>query len=144
VIAGMHVYEYDDKVVAAWNLYLASSLTGIPDEPLELVIWNLVWRQIIHMPTNYILNIVSKSSIKTIAMVWIFEVSCDKFPPKKKISKCKQCMFKWVFWCGLHPSNLVWNNGWSLKIYQSGRRGKCLIDTGNSEMGFSKFIFIVS
>jgi hypothetical protein len=66
-------------MTAARNLYLAVGFTAITNAWLELSLWHLEWRYIIHIHTISTLNIVSKYTIKNKAIVQIFDVMCDKF-----------------------------------------------------------------
>jgi hypothetical protein len=47
-------------------------------ESWELGMWNLLWRQIITIPTNSVRNIVYKSTIKNMTTMRNFEVMSDK------------------------------------------------------------------
>jgi hypothetical protein len=47
---------YENKLAAAWNVYLGLGLVTISNEPLELGMRNVIWRYIMHMPTGSILN----------------------------------------------------------------------------------------
>jgi len=49
-------------MVTAQNLF-SFWLDGIINEPLQLDMWNFVWRQITNVPTNCVWNRVSKSTI---------------------------------------------------------------------------------
>jgi hypothetical protein len=40
-------------------MHLAFSLISVSNEKLELCVWNLVWRQIINLPIDYVGNIFS-------------------------------------------------------------------------------------
>jgi hypothetical protein len=70
-------------MAAAWNLDLAFGSIAITDESLNLGVLNLVWWQIIHIFTHYVLNVVSMWTIKNIAAVWIYNIKCEKFSSEK-------------------------------------------------------------
>lgn len=48
----------DNKMAAAWNLFLAFGLVTVGKEQLKLGICNLAWRYVINMHTSFALNIV--------------------------------------------------------------------------------------
>jgi len=52
---------------------------AIADEPLELDIRNLVWKQIITVPTDYLWNVGYESTVTNMETVRNFEVMTDKF-----------------------------------------------------------------
>lgn len=54
-------------------------LMVMTNETLETVVWNLIWRQVITIPTNCMWNLAYKSVITNMAIVRIFEVRSDKF-----------------------------------------------------------------
>lgn len=43
------------RMVAAWNLYIACSVLGV-DEPLELSMWNVVWKSKPYLQIQYKVN----------------------------------------------------------------------------------------
>lgn len=60
-------------MAAACNLRLAVGSMVKNNEPLEADVLNLVWRQVINIPTDYVWNIIYMSRVANMAMMQNFE-----------------------------------------------------------------------
>jgi hypothetical protein len=83
---------------AALSLLLVTTFIAIINEPLELNIWDLMWRHIITMPTSTVWDTVYK---------WNFVVTSDKFNSARTASNRKLSQLQLDFmtacpWAKLH------------------------------------------
>lgn len=79
-------------MVSRIAVILAFCLVAVSDDPVELGIWNMTWRQNINAPTNYAWN---SLTVKNGATMRICDVMSDRLNIAYQVMGSSQAKSKW-------------------------------------------------